>query len=335
MIATAIKSKPARRRKKRKPLGMLWLLPAVLLLSSSFRDSNDSAWRGSGRITPVVHDPALSMDSGERSGDGSSYKGQHRVYPFSVVPGGAHGREQLAQAISRDSLVARHYSDFDVAKTKVVRLAAAKTAYVSYRVNDKIYWTRNRIMLARGEEVLTDGANYARTRCGNRISEDEPGETSDSEPSPEALDTPTDDLLASDLPDDPPVNSGPEFTPDLIHTLLGSNVPEIDDPGLSTLFDSVPSSLFSPEFHGGSIGFPGDHFVPTQNGNDGDLSVTPFIPAPSDLNDPGESSNAPALNVPETNSLLLLLMGLGSLAIHRYCVTKRKNTKYSKIHPFG
>jgi hypothetical protein len=150
------------------------------------------------------------MDSGEIPGNGSNPKRQRRVYPFSIVAGGVHGREELAVAMSRDSLVERHYSDFDVSKTRVAKLAAPKTGFVSYRLNNKVYWTKNKITLPRGEEVLTDGVNYARTRCGNRISENEPGETSALEPPPEALDTPTEDLIATQLPDDSPQYSGPD-----------------------------------------------------------------------------------------------------------------------------
>ena len=180
------------------------------------------------------------MDSGDRTRDGVNRKGPHRVYPYSIVPGGVDGREELADAMARDSFVERHYSDFDVSKTRVVKLAAAKTAYVSYRLNNKVYWTKNKITLPRGEEVLSDGANYARTRCGNRISENDPGETSDLEPSPEALDTPVEDLIvedliASELPDDGPVYSGPEFTPELVDALLGSILPGADDPSSAVI----------------------------------------------------------------------------------------------------
>jgi hypothetical protein len=262
------------------------------------------------------------MDSGEIPGNGSNPKRQRRVYPFSIVAGGVHGREELAVAMSRDSLVERHYSDFDVSKTRVAKLAAPKTGFVSYRLNNKVYWTKNKITLPRGEEVLTDGVNYARTRCGNRISENEPGETSALEPPPEALDTPTEDLIATELPDDLPKYSGPEFDPDVIDALLGSNLSGMDDPG---------SSLFISEFANGPIGFPGGYSAPIPIGHDRGLSVTPLIAPDSDPEDPGEPSGAAAVNVPETNSFVLMLMGLVTLAIHRYSMTKRKNTKHSKI----
>ena len=151
-----------------------------------------------------------------------------------------------------------------------------------------------------------------------------------SEPSPEALDTPIEDLIledliASELPDDRPVYSGPEFTPELVDALLGSNLRGADDP-FSAVINSVSSSLFNPEFAAGPIGFPEDYFVPAQNGRDGDSSVTPFAAPRSDLHDPGESMGA-AHNVPETDSFVFLLMGLVSLAIHRYSMTKRKVSK--------
>lgn len=271
------------------------------------------------------------MDSGDRPGDGSNRKGQRRVYPFSIVAGGVHGREELANAMSRDSLVGRHYSDFDVSKTRIVKLAAAKTGYVSYRLNNKVYWTKNKITLDRGEEVLTDGVNYARTRCGNRISENEHGETSALEPPLEALDTPTEDLIATELPDDPPKYSGAEFDPDVVDALLGSNLSGMDDPSSSTMFNGVSSSLFIPEFANGPFGFPGVYSVPIQNAPDGGLSVMPSIAPDPDPNDPGEPSGAASVHVPETNSFVLLLMGLVSLAIHRYSMKKRKNTKHSTI----
>jgi hypothetical protein len=43
--------------------------------------------------------------------------------------------------------------------------------YVSYRLNNRIYWTRKTLRLLKGETVITDGKNVARTRCGNRLSE--------------------------------------------------------------------------------------------------------------------------------------------------------------------
>jgi hypothetical protein len=43
-------------------------------------------------------------------------------------------------------------------------------AYVSYRVDGKgIYWTSKPVLIMAGEEVITDGTNFIRVRCGNMI----------------------------------------------------------------------------------------------------------------------------------------------------------------------
>jgi len=62
--------------------------------------------------------------------------------------------------------------------------------FLSYRVGDAVYWTSRPVRLPHGETLLTDGINYARARCGNRISETPRTPVNDTEPAPEALDTP-------------------------------------------------------------------------------------------------------------------------------------------------
>ncbi len=45
-----------------------------------------------------------------------------------------------------------------------------KLVYVSYRIGNKVFWTKHKLALRKGEAMLSDGTNMARTRCGNRIS---------------------------------------------------------------------------------------------------------------------------------------------------------------------
>jgi hypothetical protein len=73
-----------------------------------------------------------------------------------------------------------------------VEIPAEKTAYVSYRIGREVHWTKKRIKLVKGEKLITDGENYARARCGNRISDTPQKNTSPDEPSPEILETPQD-----------------------------------------------------------------------------------------------------------------------------------------------
>jgi hypothetical protein len=71
-----------------------------------------------------------------------------------------------------------------------MELKSVKLAFVSYRIGNEVFWTRKKLRLAKGEKLITDGVNFARTRCGNRISETPHPETSPAEPSSEELDTP-------------------------------------------------------------------------------------------------------------------------------------------------
>lgn len=95
----------------------------------------------------------------------------HPYYPYSVIPGGAHSRDELEKALAGDSTAAKHYSDFVVQNARIVTLDKDRQYHVSYRVGDKIYWTRRVLTLHKGEQLLFDGVHYARARCGNRLSE--------------------------------------------------------------------------------------------------------------------------------------------------------------------
>lgn len=111
------------------------------------------------------------------------------VYPYSVIPGGIATAQDLQAAIERDPVVREHYHGVETAKVHAISLPEAKTAQVSYRVGDRVYWTRKKVNLAKGELVLTDGENLIRARCGNRISEQPQLATlSEEEPPEEALD---------------------------------------------------------------------------------------------------------------------------------------------------
>jgi hypothetical protein len=112
------------------------------------------------------------------------------VYPYSVVPGGVRTVEELKTAAEHDPVVAAHYAGFDYDHARVVRLVLARTAYVSYRIGNKIYWTRRRISLKAGETVITDGRMTARTRCANRVEEIPQQANSEAEPPAEKFDQP-------------------------------------------------------------------------------------------------------------------------------------------------
>ena len=112
------------------------------------------------------------------------------VFPYSVIPGGVRDGRELHAAIAKDPVVARHYSDFELSKAHTIRLDRSTAMYVSYRLNDHVYWTRNRMLIPAGETLISDGENLARVRCGNRLSPSPAKPVSLAEPPREDLETP-------------------------------------------------------------------------------------------------------------------------------------------------
>jgi hypothetical protein len=112
------------------------------------------------------------------------------MLPYSVIQGGAADAAELRNAVAQDPVVAIHYVVFDISRTHVARLDRNRALYVSYRLGDRVFWTKKKLILPRGETVLTDGQHLARTRCGNRLSETAETPTSPKEPERAALETP-------------------------------------------------------------------------------------------------------------------------------------------------
>ena len=112
------------------------------------------------------------------------------VYPYSVVPGGVEDAKELKWVAEHDPIVGAHYAGFDYDHARIVRLTLARTAYVSYRIGNRVYWTRHRISLHKGEKVITDGKITARARCGNRVEEAPKSAVSPMEPPAVKFDQP-------------------------------------------------------------------------------------------------------------------------------------------------
>lgn len=110
------------------------------------------------------------------------------VYRYSVIPGGAHNRAELVDAINRDGVVADHYRTVSLDRVRAERLTEARQAYVSYRVNDRVYWTKHKVTVPAGEAILTDGTITIRARCGNCIADEPQLPTSAAEPPVAELD---------------------------------------------------------------------------------------------------------------------------------------------------
>lgn len=145
------------------------------------------------------------------------------MLPYSVIPGGAEDAAELRNAIVQDPVVAIHYAVFDVSRTHVIRLDRNRALYVSYRLGDRVFWTKKKLILPRGETVLTDGQHLARTRCGNRLSETAEVPTSPKEPERAVLETPRPPELTGLTP--PPELTGLIPPPELPLTPIGPPPP--------------------------------------------------------------------------------------------------------------
>jgi hypothetical protein len=138
---------------------------AVLLFIWNWQRVSSAASVRSGLLTA---DTVASQDTGIPLSQTSL--ATPRLFPFSVIPGGARSAQQLENALTHDPVAAAHYAGFDVARTRVIRLDRSEAVYVSYRIGNQIYWTSKRLYVPAGETLLSDGEHEARTRCGNRLS---------------------------------------------------------------------------------------------------------------------------------------------------------------------
>jgi hypothetical protein len=123
-------------------------------------------------------------------------------YKYSVIPGGARNAQELARALDTDAVVADHYRDVDPSTMRPQTVPVERMAHVSYRINDRVFWTRKPVRIYEGETILTNGETEIRARCGNAISMAPLLPTSDDEPESTEFDALTDTgpmLVAFDL----------------------------------------------------------------------------------------------------------------------------------------
>ena len=137
----------------------------------------------------------LSSLAARESGSAQPPTQKRGVYPYSVVPGGVHDADDLRRAAERDAVVWRHYARFQYEHARLMRATEAREVYLSYRLRNRIFWTRKKIHLHGGELLLTDGEITARTRCGNQISETPKPDVSEEEPAEDVFDKPVAELV--------------------------------------------------------------------------------------------------------------------------------------------
>lgn len=220
-----------------------------------------------------------------------------RIFPYSVIPGGAHSEAELKNALLHDRVAAAHYAGFDAAHTRVIRLRRAEKVYVSYRVGDRVYWTSKQLYIPAGEALLSDGEHEARTRCGNRLSETPQMPVSAREPSREVLNGPAVVMAVPAIA---------EPLPTAVLVQPGFDLPEIA--GL----DPVDVRTFGPPAVIPIVGGPG---VPPLSPSKNPPPSDPQPPAWPPLDPPPPIATTPE---PPTGVLFLLSVGfLGVFALHR------------------
>jgi hypothetical protein len=149
------------------------LLVLVLAIAGVRKHSSVALAPSHGAVT-VSHSamviPAAAPSGTMLAASSASREAPRAVYGHSIVKGGIHSVGELLDVIATDPLAAQHYKGFDITRARFVRLDHNIMAYVSYRVDGKgIYWTAKPVLIMAGEEVITDGTNFIRVRCGNMI----------------------------------------------------------------------------------------------------------------------------------------------------------------------
>jgi hypothetical protein len=168
------------------------------------------------------------------------------VYAYSVIRGGVANPDELKHVMEYDPVVSRHFQGFDYQRAHLVRLSEKQAMYVSYRIGDRVYWTRRKVTLPLGETLITDGTIVARTRCGNRVAAVPLDAGSPLEPSSDELEWP---LNLRDPDPTPPVlatqNSGPGKLP-----------PAVIPPATGSGWWFIPPLVYIPSGSSGSSGGP-------------------------------------------------------------------------------
>lgn len=149
-------------------LGVLGLFALCIIAAASAyflaqQNEKNLAEDQSAQILEVTPSPVFVESSAESK--------ERPLYPLSVIPRGVADAQELKMALAHDPIASAHYAGFSVMKAAVITVQKPRAVYVSYRSGNQIYWTRSRMWLHRGETLISDGRNSARTRCGNRISE--------------------------------------------------------------------------------------------------------------------------------------------------------------------
>ena len=236
----------------------LLLTAALSFLFGWYRASAVQRHGTSNPVTPTLRPNTITEPS-------------RKVYPYSVVSGGLASQNELEAVVQQDAVVRSHYANLRPASFRPQVLPKDQQGYVSYRVRDRIFWSRRLMTIKKGETVLTDGQTILRGRCGNRISPVpmEPTAPPALEPAEAVLDSSLDTRRLNAIP--------PVPAPSPIETTLSLVRPTSAEPSVSPLVAPL-----QPEFPNAIA--PSNSFAPfgvwTGGGQSGTGGFTGGTPAP-------------------------------------------------------
>jgi hypothetical protein len=225
------------------------------------------------------------------------------VYAYSIIPGGVQSVAELKTAIENDPVVSAHYSRFHLEQARIIRLDRDRAVHVSYRLGSEVFWTTRELKLAKGETLITDGVETARTRCGNMISESFVGPFSPSEPTESEFNRPMD---ATYYPGEP---------------VTDNRFPDIEPPTASFPAPSYEQPVSQPVEPFAPIPWPGSGPTPALPPH---FENPQPVPHPSVPANPPVPPGPPVINAPEPGTEIQFLLALAVIAVARRRKSERR-----------
>jgi hypothetical protein len=226
---------------------------------------------------PLISKNALAAEIPE-------FRSKRTFYLYSVIPGGIRSIQELKNAIAKDLVVSTHYATFRMERARIIRLDRERLMHVSYRLGDEVFWTQRVLTVKKGETLVTDGVQTARTRCGNLISETIAAPVSANEPPVEEL----------NAPEKIPFTPGELESDDRFPDLEAAPIENVPSPG-----GSAPISRTDSIGHGTS---------PSGQGPDSVIFLPPVTPGPTPYSP--VSVRPPVVNTPEPGTGIQLLVSV-------------------------
>jgi hypothetical protein len=235
---------------------------------------------------------------------GNQQPGARLIYPFSLVPGGIATIDELKRAIAGDPALAAHYAGFNLLNARVTLLGRDRLAYVSYRKDNRIFWTTKKVRLTKGEKVITDGVHTIRARCGNLASDGRQSPTSATEPLEAVLDNAPTPGTSPDPESFAGITQAATETVASVRPAASANQ---QGPGDSVLY--VSPIVLSPSGGGGRSSNSPNALLPTVTPpvNPATVNPAPVNLPPVSLPPVDPATPPPVVAVPEPSTLIMLL----------------------------